>query len=98
MRSYISFARSFSWLTWRKGWTFEAMRSLGQAGGGAPAELALLEGFPVKTVLYPRKGDKPPLTIEIVEANRETLPMWEFDLPPGADLAPLGPGPGGKAP
>lgn len=83
---------------------FEAMSSLGQAGGGVPADLATLGGFPVKTVLYPLKNEQakgeqaPPLTIEIVDAKREGLPMWEFDLPPGAARAPLGPGPGGDAP
>jgi Domain of unknown function (DUF4412) len=88
---------------------FEAMSSLGQAGGGVPADLATLGGFPVKTVLYPLKGEQaqgeqakgeqgPPLTIEIVDAKRESLPMWEFDLPPGAARAPLGPGLGGNAP
>jgi hypothetical protein len=71
----------------------EAMRSLGQAGGGAPADLEALGGFPVKTILYPLKGGEgvPPLTIEIVDAQREKLSEWEFDLPPGAKRAPLGP-------
>ncbi|MFN0150526.1 MAG: DUF4412 domain-containing protein [bacterium] len=70
----------------------DAMKSLGQAGGGLPADLEALGGFPMRTVLY-ASGDAtaPPLVLEIVRALRESLPPWEFDLPPGAERAPLAP-------
>lgn len=70
----------------------EAMGSLGQGGGGA-AELKSLEGFPVRTILYPiGDAEAQPLTIEITKAERDHFAPWEFDLPPGierADFLPL---------
>jgi len=70
----------------------KAMESLGQAGGGLPADLQTLGGFPMRTVLYAIDDPAaPPLTLEIVRASREALPPWEFDLPPGAVRAPLAP-------
>jgi len=70
----------------------EAMESLGQAGGGLPADLRSLGGFPMRTVLYAIDDPAaPPLVLEIVRASREAFPPWEFDLPPGAVRAPLAP-------
>jgi hypothetical protein len=67
----------------------EAMASLGQSPG-TDSTLAALGGFPLKTTLF-AAGDPgaPPLVIETVRAEREPLAPWEFDLPPGAEPAPL---------
>jgi hypothetical protein len=65
----------------------EAMQSLGSPGRAPIDELG---GFPLRTILYPISGrPQKPLVLEILEARKDAIGPWEFDLPAGVKRAPF---------